>query len=213
VPDNQKPKKFLTIKGEIMKKRGLMRGLVLILSSAFFVYGQDANPVTTVESVDLARYAGKWFEIARYPNKFQKKCVGQVTAVYTIKENEKIEVLNECLKENGETIKAKGEAKIVDKKTNAKLEVRFAPGWLSWLPQVWGDYWILDLEADYRYAVVGDPGKDYLWILSRTPELDTKTYEDILKTVEAKGFNPNKLIKTPQNVEVIKGEVITKPVG
>lgn len=171
----------------------------------------DQDLVTTVASVDLNKYKGKWFEIARYPNRFQKKCVGEVTATYTIKKDKKIEVLNECLKENGKTIKAKGKAKIVDKETNAKLEVRFAPAWLSWLPQVWGDYWILDLDKDYKYAVVGDPGRDYLWILSRTPELDTATYEDILDKVEKMGFNPNKLIKTPQNTEVIKGEVITKP--
>ncbi len=115
------------------------------------------------------------------------------------------------MKKNGKTEKATGKAKIVDKKTNAKLKVRFAPSWLSWLPQVWGKYWILDLDKDYQYAVVGDPGRDYLWVLSREPELDTANYEDILDKVEKMGFNPAKLVKTPQNVQLINGEVITKP--
>ncbi len=198
-----------------MKKQILIFGSMLMLLSATYVFAQktsdDNNLVKTVESVDLNKYAGKWFEIARYPNKFQKKCISQVTATYIIKNDNKIEVVNECLKENGKTIKAKGDAKVVDEKTNAKLEVRFAPAFLSFLPQVWGDYWILDLDKDYKYAVVGDPDKEYLWILSRTPELDTAIYENILDKVEKMGFNPNKLIKTPQNTEVIKGEVITKP--
>lgn len=199
----------ITKKGKFMKK--IYLSLMLVLLSAFTVFAQDTNSVKTVESVDLDKYVGKWFEIARYPNKFQKKCVGETTATYTIKEDKTLEVLNECLKENGKKMSAKGKAKIVDEKTNAKLEVRFAPGFLSFLPQVWGDYWILELEKDYNYAVVGDPKREYLWILSRTPELDTKIYENILDKIEKQGFNPNKLIKTPQNVEVIKGEVITKP--
>lgn len=167
--------------------------------------------VKTVEYVDLNKYAGKWFEIARYPNKVQKKCVGEVTANYTLKNKKEITVINECLEKNGKTDRAVGKAKIIDEKSNAKLEVRFAPNWLSWLPQVWGDYWIIDLDKDYQYAAVGDPDRDYLWILSRTPKLDTATYQGILRRVETMGFEPNKLIETPQNVEKIKGEVITKP--
>jgi apolipoprotein D and lipocalin family protein len=172
---------------------------------------KDKKEVTTVQSVDLNKYKGKWFEIARYPNRFQKQCIGEVTATYNLKKNDTIEVINECLKKNGKTDKAKGKAKIVNKETNAKLKVRFAPGWLSWLPQVWGNYWILDLDKDYQYAVVGDPGRDYLWILSRQSKLDTATYEDILDKVESMGFDPARLVKTPQDVELINGEVITKP--
>ncbi len=201
-----------------MKKHLIITNLIAILLIATTInFGQDkpsdnsADAVKAVESVDLQKYSGKWFEIARYPNKFQKKCVGDVTATYTIKNNNKIEVLNECLKDNGKTMSAKGKAKIEDEQSNAKLKVRFAPAFLSFLPQVWGDYWVLDLGKDYQYAVVGDPGRDYLWILSRESKLDTATYEKILDIVENMGFNPAKLIKTPQNVQVINGEVITKP--
>ena len=158
----------------------------------------EKNPVTTVKSVDLDRYAGKWFEIARYPNRFQKKCVGNVTATYTLKGKDGVEVLNECLKKNGETTKAKGKAKIVDKDTNAKLKVRFAPGWLSWLPFVWGDYWILALDDDYKHVMIGDPGRDYLWILSREPELEEATYQTLLEKADGMGFDKKKLVKTPQ---------------
>lgn len=189
---------------------------VTLLNTAIFGISQektdvDKTDVKTVEYVDLNKYAGKWYEIARYPNKFQKKCVGEVTAEYKLKGKEEVTVTNKCLEKNGKTDTAVGKAKIVDEKSNAKLEVRFAPSWLSWLPQVWGDYWIIDLDKDYQYAAVGDPNRDYLWILSRTPKLDTATYQNILRRVEKMGFDPNKLIETPQNVEKIKGEVIIKP--
>ncbi len=194
-----------------MKKVILISSLVFLFTaiSAFGQKGVEGN-VKTIESVDLNKYAGKWFEIARYPNKFQKQCVGEVTATYNINSNKTIQVVNECLKEDGKVDIAKGKAKIVDEKTNAKLEVRFAPSWLSWLPQVWGDYWILDLGENYDYAVVGDPNRDYLWILSREPELDTATYENILNKVEMMGFKPDKLVKTPQKTEVKLGEMMTK---
>ncbi len=119
-------------------------------------------------------------------------------------------MINECLVKNGKTDKAKGKARIVDKNTNAKLEVRFAPAFLSFLSAVWGDYWIIDLEENYEYAAIGDPKREYFWILSRKPEMDDSTYQAILRRAETMGFNPANVYKTPQNVEVIKGEVIQK---
>ncbi|NNE97685.1 MAG: lipocalin family protein [Pyrinomonadaceae bacterium] len=160
---------------------------------------QSKTPVTTVKSVNLERYAGKWFEIARYPNRFQKKCAANVTATYVLNGDSKVDVINECLKKDGKASKAKGKAKVADKSTNAKLKVRFAPGWLSWLPFVWGDYWILELDEEYKYAVIGDPDRKYLWILSRESELDDSTYQKLLKKVEVMGFDSKKLVKTPQN--------------
>lgn len=166
--------------------------------------------VKAVSSVDLKRYSGKWFEIARYSNKYQKNCIGNTTATYALKENGKITVANECLRKDGTTIDAKGEGKIVDKESNAKLEVRFAPGFLAFLPSVWGDYWIIDLDEKYQYAAIGDPKREYLWILSRTPKLNDAVYQNILRRIESMGFKPGKLVKTPQNVEVVKGSVIEK---
>ena len=171
--------------------------------------GRDDAP-PTVALVDLKQYAGKWFEIARYPNKFQKKCVANTTATYTLKADNSVEVVNHCLVKNGTLDGATGEAKSVEGSNNSKLEVRFAPKFLSFLSAVWGDYWILDLDKDYKYAAVGDPKREYLWILSRTPQMPDATYQNILRRVEKLGYNPAKLQKTPQNAEAVKGAVVEK---
>ena len=179
-------------------KQGIFFVTVLaILALISSIFAGVENP-KTVESVDLKRYTGKWFEIARYPNRFQKQCVGNVTAEYSLQSNNRITVINKCLEKNGKLDEAKGEAKIVDTESNAKLEVRFAPKFLSFLPFVWGDYWILDLGQNYEYALVGSPDRKYLWILSRTQNLDTQTYEKLRQTAQREGFNADKLVKTLQ---------------
>ena len=193
-------------------KKTIYLTILAIFSLTFAVSAQNKklNALETVASVDLKQYSGKWFEIARYPNKFQKQCVGNTTATYTIKNNDKIELLNQCLKKDGLIDDAKGDARIVDRKSNAKLEVRFAPKFLSFISAVWGDYWIIDLDEKYKYVAIGDPKREYFWILAREAKMDDATYQNILRRAEAKGFNPAKVIKTPQNVEVIKGAVIEK---
>lgn len=180
------------------------------MSLTIFAQSKSQNSLATVGAVDLKQYSGKWFEIARYPNKFQKQCVGNTTATYTIKNNDKVEVLNQCVKKDGTVDDAKGEARIVDKKSNAKLEVRFAPKVLSFISAVWGDYWIIDLDENYKYAAIGDPKREYFWILSREAEMNDATYQNILRRAEAKGFNPAKVVKTPQNIDIVKGAVIEK---
>lgn len=183
---------------------------VLLTIGAFAQASAIKLQPVTVPSVDLKRYSGTWYEIARYPNKFQKDCAGNVTANYSLKDDGNIAVVNNCLKKDGKPSSATGDAKIVDKATNAKLKVRFAPGFLSFLPNVWGDYWVINLAPDYSYAVVSDPKRKYLWVLNRTPQMDVATYESVLRTVEQQGFMPNKLIKTSQKVETIKGTVVEK---
>jgi apolipoprotein D and lipocalin family protein len=189
----------------------LLPALLLISGTAAAQKTNSGNQVkeATVASVDLNQYSGKWFEIARYSNKSQKNCIGNTTMTYTLKEEGKIGVLNECLKKDGTVIDAKGEAKIVDKTTNAKLQMRFAPG-LAFLSMSWDDYWIIDLDEKYQYAAVGDKDHKNLWILSRTPKLSDAAYQNILRRVEALGYKPGKLVKTPQNIEVVKGAVIEK---
>ncbi len=198
-----------------MKRINFAVLIIVLMVFSNFVSAQqnnsnDQTQVKAVASLDLKRYAGKWFEIARYPNKFQKDCVGNTIAEYALKDGDKVEVLNSCITKNGTTDKAKGEGKITDKVSNAKLEVRFAPGFLSFLSATRGDYWVIDLDSNYQYAAVGDPKREYLWILSRAPEMNDATYQNILRRVEVMGFNPGKLVKTPQGVEVIKGAVIRK---
>ncbi|MEP7213926.1 MAG: lipocalin family protein [Acidobacteriota bacterium] len=183
---------------------------LLIFTSLSKAQNGKPAPLATVPSVDLKRYSGKWYEIARYPNRFQKQCLGNTAATYTTKPNGKIEVLNECLAKDGIVDSAKGEAKVVDKATNAKLKVRFAPSFLSAFGFVWGDYWVIDLGKNYEYSVVGDPKREYLWILSRTSELPEPVYQGILRRVQDLGFNPGKLEKTPQKAEAVKGAVIEK---
>lgn len=164
----------------------------------------------TVSSVDLKRFTGKWFEIARYPNKFQKKCAGNTTATFADRADGKISVVNQCLLKDGAIGKADGEAKITDSNSNAKFEMNFASKFKSFLSADWDNYWIVDLDENYQYAAAADPKREYLSILSRTPEMKDAVYQNILRRVEKLGFSPGKLTKTPQNLEVIKGEVIRK---
>ena len=186
----------------------ILFSLVLCMSVA--AQAKDKPALKSVANVDLKRYAGKWYEIAKYPNKFQKQCVANTTANYTIKANGRIEVRNECVLKDGKIETAIGEAKINDKTTNSKLKVRFAPRALSWLPFVWANYWIIDLDKDYEYVAIGEPKRNYFWILSRKPMLDDASYQNILRRAESMGFNPAKVEKTPQNADVLKGSVMVK---
>lgn len=168
--------------------------VLTIVASALLIGamgGSAKDELEVVPSVDLSRYVGQWYEIARLPNRFEKKCADSVTATYTLRSDGKIEVLNRCRKASGEFTTAKGTAKIVDKKTNAKLKVTF-----FW--PFYGDYWILDLGPNYEYAVVGDPGRDYLWILSRTHQIDEALYQQLLAKMAARGFQTGRMIRTTQ---------------
>ncbi len=152
------------------------------------------SELEVVGAVDLSRYAGRWYEIARLPNRFEEKCADSVTATYTLRSDGKVDVVNRCRKANGEYTTAKGKAKIVDKKTNAKLKVTF-----FW--PFYGDYWILDLGPNYEYAVVGAPNRDYLWILSRTPQLDEQLYQSLLTKMATRGFETERMIRTSHPTE------------
>ena len=150
------------------------------------------KPLEVVPHVDLQRYLGTWHEIATIPQRFQRGCVG-VTAEYLLGKNEDIQVLNTCLVEtlDGEVRRARGKARVVDRATNAKLKVSF-----FW--PFWGAYWIIGLDADYRWAIVGHPNRTYLWILSRSPQMDDKLYEELLAFIAEKGYDLTKIKKTLQ---------------
>ena len=149
-------------------------------------------PLSVVKKVDLKRYVGKWFEIASYPAWFQKGCTG-TTAEYSLLSNGKIQVLNRCYKGSldGQLKESKGKAEVVDTVTNAKLKV-----WFFWPFK--GNYWIIELDTDYQWAVVGEPSRKYLWILSRTPIMEEAVYQGILQRLSQKGYDPEKLRKTVQ---------------
>ncbi|MEM9422379.1 MAG: lipocalin family protein [Pseudomonadota bacterium] len=160
---------------------------------------QDPKPPEVGTSVNLQQYQGLWYEIARYPNRFEDKkaykCVG-VTAEYALRPDGRISVTNSCRKDtlDGQKDVAKGVARSVSE-SNAKLKVRFAP---AYIPFAEGDYWVLDLMEDYSAALVGDPAGKYLWILSRTPTLAEATQARLLTTAEAQGYDTAPLIFIPQ---------------
>ena len=171
-----------------------------VLLAATTIARAAKRPLQVVPSVDLSRYAGEWYEIARLPNRFQKKCAGEVKANYTIKANGDIDVVNRCREVNGKIAEAQGTARRADKdKPNSILEVRFAPSLLSFLPFVWGDYQIIALADDYSYSMVGTPDRKYLWILARSPQLNEETYERLIAEAKEQGFDVGRLQKTRQD--------------
>ncbi len=178
-----------------------MRGKALVIGSLtvlvpLVIWGTRTRasraPLEVVPEVDLARYMGTWYEIARFPHRFEKGCV-TVKATYTLRENGTVDVLNECRidRPDGPEKTARGTARVVDRATNAKLKVTF-----FW--PFHGDYWIIDLGEDYEYAVVGHPARKYLWILSRKPAMNDVLYGRLLETLSTKGYDVSRLVKTSQ---------------
>jgi apolipoprotein D and lipocalin family protein len=166
--------------------------LASLLSATTNAAAAPDRPLETVPHVELQRYAGTWYEIAAYPQRFEKGCTG-TTATYTLRADGQVEVVNRCARDslNGHVTVAKGHAHVVDERTNARLKVSF-----FW--PFWGDYWIIDLGRDYEYAVVGNPSRKYLWILSRTPAMGPTVYDGILARLRAQGYDTARLVRTLQ---------------
>jgi apolipoprotein D and lipocalin family protein len=166
---------------------------VVILVAATSGPGDKRLPVETVKEVDLARYMGKWFEIAAFPQRFQKGC-HCTTAKYELSDKGYVRVVNTCRRggADGKLSQARGKAWVVANSGNARLKVQF-----FWPFK--GNYWIIDLAEDYSYAVVGDPTRKYLWILSRTPRMDPALYAEIVARAAAQGFDMNRLVISDQS--------------
>jgi len=155
-------------------------------------------PVRPVPHVDLARYAGRWHEIARFPNRFQAGCAAAATADYELRPDGQIRVVNSCRRADGGISRVEGRARLARPAgPSSVLKVRFAPKALSFLPFVWGDYWILDLTDDYGAALVGSPDRRYLWVLARTPDLDDGTYRRMVASAAVQGFDVTRLVRSP----------------
>lgn len=163
--------------------------LILIFIVSANIIAQQ-NPLKTVKYVDLKKYVGLWYEVAKIPNSFQDQCVKGTTAKYILMEDGEIKVINSCIDEDGEVDDADGLARIVDKKSNAKLEVSFF-SIFGWRP-VWGDYWIIGLDENYNWAIVGTPSRKYGWVLSRTPKLENETMDKIFSIIKDRGYDPKK---------------------
>lgn len=173
-----------------------MKTILLTLAGLLLFHNISAQEMQTLKSVDLTKYVGLWYEIAKIPNRFQKQCVKGTTAQYKLLKDGNIEVINSCLTEEGEKDVADGLARIVDKKTNSKLEVSFVS--IFGIRLFWGDYWILGLGDDYEYAVVGTPSRKYGWILSRTPILDKQKLNKAYETLNNAGYDIKKFEVSPQ---------------
>lgn len=154
---------------------------------------QSPPSLTTIASLDVPRYMGTWYEIAKYPNRFQKKCVADTSADYELQANGSVQVTNRCRLDSGSIDEAIGEARQIGASTSPKLEVRFAPAWLSMFGFVWGYYWVVDLDDGYQLAAVSEPKREYLWVLSRTPKVDPDTYDALMARLKAQGFDLGRL--------------------
>ncbi len=182
-----------------MKKTIIYSSVIILLTGLMVkasAQNSGAHPVKTVHRVDLNKYAGKWYEIARIPNRFQKSCVSNVTATYTLRNDGKINVLNKCIEDDGSVNEAEGLARVVDEKTNSKLEVSFVS--IFGIHLFWGDYWIIGLDKDYDYAVIGHPDRKYGWILSRTPILSEEKLGEAFQILKDNGYNTKDFVMTVQ---------------
>ena len=192
--------------GETMQTiRAAILGIVLFAVGGWdsSVHAADApadapaeTPVTTVAAVDLSRYLGLWYEVAKIPNRFQKQCVSGTTAEYTLRDDGRITVTNSCTKANGKRDEAVGLARVVEGPANTRLEVSFV-SFLGWRP-FWGNYWVLGLDDDYQWAVIGEPDRKYGWVLARTPTLPDETMTEVFGILERNGYDRTSFEVSPQ---------------
>jgi apolipoprotein D and lipocalin family protein len=164
-----------------------------LLLAAALAASAPALPNAPVATLDLARYAGQWHEVAHLPMFFQRKCASDITAVYTRQPDGGIEVRNACRTKDGGRMESVGAARTITGHPGA-LQVRFAPSWLSWVPGTWADYWVVELDPQYRWAVVGGPSRKYLWVLSRTPRMDGAVFDGIRARAAQRGYPVEKLV-------------------
>lgn len=163
---------------------------LLMFAASASVFAEEAPPVSAVPSLDIPRYLGKWYEIAAFPMYFQRKCTGDTTAEYTLRPDGDIAVRNRCRTVDGHD-EANGRAWVNDATQTARLKVSFFWPFRS-------DYWIVGLDADYRWAVVGNPNRKYLWLLSRTPVLPKPMLDAALNAAAAQGYDLGQLRYTKQ---------------
>lgn len=146
-----------------------------------------------VAQFDLPHYLGRWHEIARLPLYFERHCVADITATYTLEADSSVGVYNACRTADGKREDAHGVARLVSDRSGA-LQVTFAPRWLSWVPWVWADYWVIELDPEYRWAMVGSPSRKYLWILSRTPSMSRRQLNELRGHAAERGYDVSDLV-------------------
>ncbi|WJR66954.1 lipocalin family protein [Neorhizobium sp. CSC1952] len=167
------------------------------------------SEVTAIPSLDLKRYLGRWYEIARLPLRFEDDAATDITAHYSVNSNGKILVDNRCFDKNDRPKQAIGEARPIDE-TNAKLKVNFLPAALRWLPFTDGDYWVLKIDPKYRVALVGTPDRKFLWVLARESAISDSTLEDYLAEARRQGFDLTKLIRPRHTGREVSDAILKK---
>lgn len=184
-----------------MRKKSLVLSLLITIALSGMLISRDDRETPgpsryprTVSGVELDRYIGTWYEIAKIPNRFQKKCSRDTTAQYKMRPDGRIDVINRCVDKNGKPVEARGIAKIADPETNSKLKVSFVRA--LGIQLFWGDYWIIGLHKDYQYAVVGDSKRKYGWILSRSASLTGEEWIEIRDILKNQGYDPERFVKT-----------------
>lgn len=186
----------------------LLAGFLLSLSAAGAALAAAAVPatpaVTPIASLDVPRYMGTWYEIAKYPNRFQKDCASDTSATYSLQPDRTVQVLNRCRRADGRLDTAVGSARQSGATDSPTLKVRFAPRWLSFLPMVWGDYWVIDLDPAYQLAAVSEPTREFLWILARTPNVPKPAYDALLARLARQGFDVSKIAPTRQAADAAR---------
>ena len=171
-----------------------MGGVLLTgLAVGTIAYAQ-AKALPTVEKVELDKYLGVWYEVARKPMFFERKCAFNVTATYTLNENGNIVVDNKCADQDGDLQQSLGEAFVVNAPFNSKLKVSFLPEGVRWIPVGRGDYWILKLDEDYQTVLVGEPRRKYLWVLSRIPNPKKEIIHEYLNYAKSWGYDIHDVI-------------------
>ncbi|MCK6598595.1 MAG: lipocalin family protein [Bdellovibrionaceae bacterium] len=159
---------------------------------------KDSRPtVQTAQFVDLNKYLGKWYEVASIPQSFQKQCVANTTAQYSLTDNGLIKVLNSCTKIDDSVSVAEARARVIDTQSYSKLKVTFVK-LFDWVFAFGGNYWILDVDSNYNIALVGDPTRNYAWILSRYPSLSTAQWVEAEKTFKNQGYDTCKILTSIQ---------------
>jgi apolipoprotein D and lipocalin family protein len=157
------------------------------------------RPLASIPALDIPRYMGGWYEIAKFPNWFQRHCVRDTKATYRLLPDGQVEVDNRCRDQDGQTEQVVGAARQSAAGKSSELEVRFAPAWLSFIPLVWANYWVVDIDSPYQLVAVSEPSRKYLWILSRTPQVDEQAYDALLVRLKGLGFDLARLARTPQS--------------
>ncbi|MGY1552545.1 lipocalin family protein [Microbacterium sp. A588] len=152
----------------------------------------------SVDVFDLQRYLGLWYELGRLPLRYEDDKATDVTAEYSLNDDGTVKVDNRCRDEQGEPTQALGLA-IPDEDHPGRLEVTFLPEGLRWIPFTKADYWVLKIDSDYRYALVGTPDHKYLWLLGREPQTDTATRAEYLEEARLQGYEVKNWIEAGQS--------------